>query len=341
MLFAEVERISTAEEPPEASAGMESFVRPLPHTQQQVAAPVPSADSAMAVWREITRTVDSPALAESMAAEEASTAEAAGDSLYEVIETMKQQLLNVIPFALTAMWIIGGACQAVAQQPAQPAFLSAAEASESLFQAVQSNNEQVIANILGGPTELTTSHDPGQDKVDRELFVRKYQEMHRLKREADGSVTLYIGAENWPFPIPITGKANAWRFDADAGAKEVMFRRIGENELAAIAMCHEFAAGKKEHGVESNAANREDGGNSGAVRGYYFRELRRSGTGGKTTGGLALIAYPAEYRSSGVMTFIVTESGVVYEKDLGPNTSGLATAMATFRKGRTWHAAAE
>ena len=276
-----------------------------------------------------------------MAEAEASTAEAAGDSLYEVIETMKQQVLNVIPIALIVMWTTGGACQAVAQQPAQRAFPSAVEASQSLFEAVQSNDEHVIANILGGPTELTTSSDPGQDKVDREMFVQKYQEMHRLKREADGSVTLYIGAENWPFPIPITERNNTWRFDSDAGTKEVLFRRIGENELAAIAMCHEFAAGKKEHGAESNAANREDGGNSGALHGYYIRELRRSGTGGKTTGGLALIAYPAEYRSSGVMTFIVTDSGLVYEKDLGPNTSGLATAMATFRKDRTWRAAVE
>src|SRR5947208_1163316 len=90
-----------------------------------------------------------------------------------------------------------------AQQAPQPTFSSAAEATQSLFQAVQSNNEETIANILGGPTELTTSPDKGQDKADRELFVQKYQEMHRLGLEPDGSVTLYIGAENWPFPIPV------------------------------------------------------------------------------------------------------------------------------------------
>src|SRR5229473_4539874 len=125
-------------------------------------------------------------------------------------------------FALLAMWTTSGAYPGLAQQSPQPTFSSAAEATQSLFQAVQSNNEQAIANILGGPTELTSSRDPGQDKVDRELFVQKYQQMHRLGRDADGSVTLYIGVENWPFPIPIIEKNRAWRFDSDAGTKEVL-----------------------------------------------------------------------------------------------------------------------
>jgi hypothetical protein len=260
-----------------------------------------------------------------------------------VIEIMKQELLNVIPFALIAMWTTGGAYQAAAQQPAQPVFPSATEASQSLFQAVQNNDEQTIANILGGPTDLTSSRDAGQDKVDRELFVQKYREMHRLKREADGSVALYIGAENWPFPIPIVGKNNTWRFDSDTGTKEVMFRRIGENELTAIAICHDFVAESRPPGSQHSAD-----GDPVLIHGYYFRELpmrptdgRRGKTGGGTTGGFALIAYPAEYRSSGVMTFIVTGNDVVYEKDLGANTSALATAMATFRKDGTWHGADE
>src|SRR5258708_16568579 len=95
---------------------------------------------------------------------------------------------SMVPFALVAMWATMGTFPSLAQQAAQPTFPSAAEATQSLFQAVQSNNEQTIANILGGPTELTSSRDPGQDKVDRELFVQKYQEMHRLRREAGRSV---------------------------------------------------------------------------------------------------------------------------------------------------------
>src|SRR5947209_8569147 len=153
-----------------------------------------------------------------------------------------------VSFALLAFSTTIGA----AQQAPQPTFPSAAEATQSLFQAVQSNNEETIAHILGASTDLTSSRDPGQDKVDRELFVQKYQEMHRLCREIDGSVTLYIGAENWPFPLPLVNKNGAWRFDSDAGTKEIMFRRIGENELTALAICHDFIAAAKHARVSSD-----------------------------------------------------------------------------------------
>src|ERR1043166_3150493 len=95
----------------------------------------------------------------------------------------------MVPLAMLAVWVTSGAYPSLAQQAAEPTFPSATEASQSLFQAVQNNDEQAIAKILGGPTDLTSSHDAGQDKVDRELFVQKYQEMHRLHREPDGSVT--------------------------------------------------------------------------------------------------------------------------------------------------------
>jgi hypothetical protein len=220
---------------------------------------------------------------------------------------------------------------------------------------VQSNNGGTIANILGGQTELASSHDEAQDKAERDLFVQKYQEMHRLGRDADGSVTLYIGAENWPFPIPLVEKNGAWHFDADAGLKEVLFRRIGENELTAIAICHEFIAAEKNDRSKPNAANPADsspvslvaravsgsaGGDPVLFHGYYFRLLAARPTESKMNG-FAFIAYPAEYRSSGVMTFIVTENDVVYEKDLGANTSALARAMAAFHKDATWRAADE
>ena len=111
-----------------------------------------------------------------------------------------------------------------------------------LFQAVRQNDGAAVERMLGGPSELASSGDPAQDKVDREMFVQKYQEMHRLGRDADGSETLYIGAENWPFPIPVVKINGAWHFDSVAGVKEVLFRRIGENELTAIALCHELVA---------------------------------------------------------------------------------------------------
>jgi hypothetical protein len=262
----------------------------------------------------------------------------------------------IVPSAMLAMWTTYGAYPCLAEQSAAQTFPSAAEASQNLFQAVQRNDEPAIANILGGPTDLTSAHDEGQDKVDRELFVQKYQEMHRLHREADGSVTLYLGAENWPFPISLVEKNGAWHFDSDAGLKEVLFRRIGENELTAIATCHEFIAAERQYRAKPNTADLEDsspaslvakaaGGSTGGDRvlfhGYYFKVLATHPTNGKSTGGFAVIAYPAEYRSSGVMTFIVTAKDVVYEKDLGANTSAIASAMAGFHKDATWRAADE
>src|SRR6202521_655911 len=194
----------------------------------------------------------------------------------------------MVPFAILAMWATNGAYPGLAQQPSQPTFQSTVEASQSLFQAVQSNNEEVIAKILGGPSELTSSRDPGQDKLDREMFVQKYQEMHRLGRDADGSVTLYIGAENWPFPIPLVATNGAWRFDSDAGAKEVTFRRIGDNELTAIATGHDFIAAEKQYrasptsadltvssraSLVAKAASGSTGGDRVLLDGYYFQLL--------------------------------------------------------------------
>jgi hypothetical protein len=278
-----------------------------------------------------------------------------------VQEFSKRARSAMIPFAILAMWATGGAYPGLAQQPAQPTFESAAEASQSLFQAVQSNNEEAIANILGGPTELTSSRDPGQDKLDREMFAQKYQEMHRLGREPDGSVTLYIGAENWPFPIPLIARTGSWHFDSDGGEKEVLFRRIGENELAAIEICHELVSAEKQFLAKPNTSDQavsplaslvsrieSTNGDPVLIHGYYFRGLAarpKSGTGhgtsGDTAGGFGFIAYPAEYRSSGVLTFIVTGNDVVYEKDLGANTSALAIAMTAFHKDGTWRVANE
>jgi len=261
----------------------------------------------------------------------------------------------VVSFAMLAMWASNGAYPGLAQQSAQQTFPSAREASQTLFQAVQGNDEQAIANILGGPTDLTSSRDKGQDKLDRELFVQKYNEMHRLGHEADGSVTLYIGAENWPFPIPIVEKSGAWRFDSDGGLKEVMFRRIGENELTAMDICHEFVAAKKQDRARSNTADKADrspasllvraasestGGDPVLFNGYYFKVLSTSPTS-NSKGGLAVMAYPAEYRSSGVMTFVVTTNNVVYEKDLGASTSALASAMTAFHRDASWRVADE
>jgi hypothetical protein len=230
-----------------------------------------------------------------------------------------------------------------AQQTAQTeGFPSAGKAAHELYQAVKHGDTGEIAKILGGASELASTADPDQDKTERDQFVEKYKEMHRLARETDGSVTLYIGAENWPFPIPLLANSGSWHFDTETGRKEVLYRRIGDNEERAIATCHAFVAARKSASApetlpQSLVALTKDASTAAPVRfhGYYFRVISQP----KGTGRFTLIAYPAEYRSSGVMTFIVTSRDMVYQKDLGMDTAAAASAMLAFHKDASWAAA--
>jgi len=256
--------------------------------------------------------------------------------------------------------LVVGHAQSSFGQTSQPkTFSSPSEASRALFQAVQSEDEQAVEAILGAGKEVTSSSDEVEDKLEHEQFSQKYQEMHRLVREPDGSTVLYIGAENWPFPIPLVSKNGAWYFDSETGTQEIKFRRIGENEATAIQVCEEFAMAKNEaeakvasedpitqfvQSLASAAAANADNKESNPFHGYYFRIVApnpASGVSGrgKRTGGLTLVAYPAGYQSSGVKTFVVTQKGVVFEKDLGPGTTTVAPQMKA-RTGSSWHPAA-
>jgi hypothetical protein len=263
--------------------------------------------------------------------------------------------------------LVGGFAESSLAQESQPrqqfqpkTFTSAAEASTALFQAAQKEDEQTLEAILGAGKEVTSSSDEVEDKLEREQFSKKYQEMHRLVQEPDGSTVLYIGAENWPFPIPLVSKNGEWHFDSDRGKREIMFRRIGENEAAALEVCDAFASAKKagekkassdddpigQYAQSLISASADSGQSKPALfHGYYFRSMTASldagtnsdASGGKTKARLALVAYPADYRSSGVKTFIVTQDGAVYEKDLGPDTTTAAPGLKA--RNSSWHPA--
>src|SRR5262249_24363385 len=201
-----------------------------------------------------------------------------------------------------------------------------------------SHDETALTHILGGGTEIINSDDEVQDRLDRERFAQKYQRMHRLERENQAVVLLYIGAENWPFPVPLVSQNGLWRFDTDAGTQEVQFRRIGENELTAIALSRAVAASEndpraaaaQDRAVAVVLAAAQNGDPAGPIRGYYFRTVMG------TDHSFAVVAYPAEYRSSGVMTFIVNRDQVVREKDLGPDTARIARSMVRYGLDSTW-----
>ena len=228
-------------------------------------------------------------------------------------------------------WSIADAAQ-------MKSFPSAAEASEALFDAVRSGDGQRIEAILGSTDGLVSCGDESRDSQERGRFVEKYQQMHRLVREPDGTTVLYVGAENWPFPIPLVSSRGRWRFDADAGRHEITYRRIGANEEAAIEVSRATVEAVKHDTTPSGndpvigyaerlaAAARASSGTTDRLtpeeqpfRGYHFVVLE--------SGGITVLAYPAEYRASGVMTFMVGQDGVVWQRDLGPDTARVVRGL--------------
>ena len=281
------------------------------------------------------------------------------------IANFKLRLASVA-LAVLPLLVLGSARSSFAQTSKPKTFSSPEEAANAVFQAVQNEDEQTLEAIFGAGKEVTSSSDEVEDKLERERFAQKYQEMHRLVREPDGSTVLYIGAENWPFPIPLLSKNGAWFFDSDTGRQEILLRRIGENEMTAIEVCNAFAMEKKQRQtkaaaddpigqyaqnlVNANADNsaRQTGGRElSPFYGYYFRLVTANSAAGATinvshgkkTRSLVLVAYPAEYRSSGVMTFIVTQDGKVYERNLGPSTAKIAPGMKERSPASSWHKA--
>lgn len=282
-----------------------------------------------------------------------------------------------------------------AQETNQRVFRSPEEASGALFTAVHQADNRALLEILGAASkDLITSGDPAEDMKERERFVTKYEQMHRIAKEHSGVMILYVGAENWPLPIPLVERKSVWYFDTDMGKGEILARRVGGNELATIGICYQLVSAQEKHYATANNddhryalkfisdSDRQDGlfssetGEQSAApldpliapagienvtvgvdpagarhpvpfNGYYFRILTAQGNnaeGGsksyiansRMVGGFAFVAYPAVYRTSGVMTFIVNQNGIVYQKDLGPNTEKVASAMTEYDPDSSW-----
>jgi hypothetical protein len=170
------------------------------------------------------------------------------------------------------------------------------------------------------------SPDKEAARLERHNFAEKYSQMHRLMKEQDGAMVLYVGAENWPFPVPLVSNQGKWFFDSEAGKEEIGYRTVGEDEITAMDVCDGFSAAKK-NGVRkvstgdpaAQTADKLAAGSAGTEEGFSGYNFRVVGNGG-----VALVAYPAEYRVTGVTTFVVTNDGKLYEKDLGKDTPQLA-----------------
>jgi len=278
----------------------------------------------------------------------------------------------------------------LAQELNQQVFHSPEEASAALFAAAQQNDNRALLDILGSAgKDLVSSGDLAEDRKERDNFVAKYKQMHRVVKERNGVMILYIGAENWPDPIPLVEKNGSWHFDTDAGKEEILARRVGRNELATIDVCYQLVDAQQQHYARANNGEHryalkfigDNDGHDGlfssesgeqsvsshnaliasaavengtaashdpvSFNGYYFRILTAQGNNaegraksylanGKMVGGFAFVAYPAVYRFTGIMTFIVNQNGIVYQKDLGPDTEKIANAMTEYDPDSTW-----
>ena len=299
-------------------------------------------------------------------------------------------LCRLIPLAIV---ILIAGCSKSSAKPSYQTFASPDDAGNGLLTAAKSGDPNAVIAVFGTDSkDIVMTGDPVQDKNTADQVVAAYTTMHRWRKMPDGSETLLLGAENFPFPIPLKkNPAGQWYFDVAAGREEILIRRIGRNELAIMDVCaaladaqaqyysmhhddgstHVFAAkfisdAGKQNGLYWESAEGQPKSPLGPLaafatnegyslkpdshvpfHGYYFHMLTGQGANvpggakdyvvnGKMTGGFAFVAYPAEYRNSGVMTFIINQDGVLLQKDLGADTTQTAAAMTEFNPDQTW-----
>ena len=293
--------------------------------------------------------------------------------------------------AIVAMIVALPACSTREVPPPVRTFNTAEDAVKALIASAKDSNLSELIAIFGpDATELVQSSDATTARRNREVFVAAAAEEWRLSSEGPNRNILVIGREQWPFPIPIVMEGNRWRFDTAAGKEEIVDRRIGRNELAAIRVCHTYVAAQRVYakyahdgrpaGIFAAAfrsePGRQDGlywpttkgqrrsplgdlvaqatidGRSAAGQpapfyGYYFKILTSQGpaapggakdyiNAGSMTGGFALVAWPADYDRTGVMTFIVAQDGIVFQKDLGAETADAARQLARYDPDASW-----
>jgi len=269
-------------------------------------------------------------------------------------------------------------------------FATPEAAIDALVAAVERNDTAALQEILGpGIDELLSSGDEVEDRAEREAFIARYREQNALVAGGPNRLVLQVGADQWPLPIPVVRGENGWHLDGEAGADEIVVRRIGANELHTIDVMRGFVEAQEDY-----AAMTHDGSNTGVYaqklrsdagkqdglyweagageeespagpalaaatsegynaakgepyHGYLYRILLSQGAAadggakdyvvdGKLTGGYALIGWPADYGASGIMTFIVNQDGVVWQRDLGEDTAKAVADVTQFNPDENW-----
>jgi hypothetical protein len=274
---------------------------------------------------------------------------------------------------------------------AQQLFVSPEAAATAFVEAVRADDHKMAKAVLGpGGQEILSSGDEMQDATVRQLFLMAYDTTHKINAIGNDRAMLSVGEQGFVLPIPILKREKGWMFDAAAGREEILFRRIGRNELSTIQVCLAYVDAQREYanlmkagGAPAAYAQRfvsssgkkdglywpqASGGEASPMgefvamatmegyrlakkpqpfHGYYYKILTRQAAtapggaadyvvDGHMIGGFALVAFPAEYGNSGVVTFLVNHDGTVFQKDLGARTSIAAERMTAFSPDHTW-----
>ena len=299
-------------------------------------------------------------------------------------------MIRILPLLvlLASSTVIAG------QTATHRSFASPEDAVKALFETVKTGDLDALLAIFGPEgRDLVASSDPATGRMNQRVFAVAAREQWHLEDAKPSGKTLVVGNENWPFPVPIVKAADGWRFDTAAGKEEVLARRIGRNELDAIATARAYVTAQRRYAQQAHdgktagahamkfrsdagkqnglywpvergqkrsplgdlvAQAAEEGRASGGDRtqptpfhGYYFKILTGQGAAapggaksyivkGEMTGGFALVAWPAQYDETGVMTFIVNQDGIVRERDLGPQTDAVARKMTVYNPEAPW-----
>jgi hypothetical protein len=304
-----------------------------------------------------------------------------------IAEVVMNKSLAMLTALIAAFFIAVSTPCAFAQQD----FKSPQDAVDALVASARSGDMKAALDVLGKDGEdIISSGDKVSDEAVRARFVVSFDKKHQITMAGDNKASLIIGDNDYPFPIPIERNKNGtWSFDTDEGRREILFRRIGHDELDAIQTALAYVDAQKDYAEKDRgagvgvyaqrfistegkkdglywptaqgedesplgelfAAATRQGYHAGEGRspyhGYYYKILTKQGpaaeggtadyvVNGKMIGGFGLVAYPAEYRNSGVMTFIVNYAGQVYQKDLGPDTPDIAEKMTSFNPDSNW-----
>jgi hypothetical protein len=302
------------------------------------------------------------------------------------------RIIPVMVMALLLAGITGHTCYS-ARSKHQETFNSPEEAFKTMMEALRAGNSSRLVALFGPQGKTLFSAEGRLSGQTLDQFLKEYGEENRLEKTGKNRVVLHVGREDWPFPVPAVKVGTRWRFDVARGKKEILARRIGGNEVAAVQVCLAYVDAQREYAREHltdkglgeyaqkfmSDQGKENGlcwipgkdkkqspigtllanacqieysgtrtkGKPAPYHGYYYKILTRQGkdapggaynyiVDGKMIGGFALVAYPASFGKSGIMTLIVNQDGQVYEKNLGGKTGKIAAAMAEFNPDTTW-----